>query len=110
MKYELAKLGFSGTNSWATDFSVSTLVSVVLERLKAEADATVERAPRRVVLGHPVVFAGADPHDRAASDAEAFTRLEHAATRAGFTEIAPSHWKPSKPTPSARPTKISRPS
>ena len=39
VKHELAKLGFSGTNSWAIDFSVSTLVSVVLERLKAEADA-----------------------------------------------------------------------
>jgi hypothetical chaperone protein len=88
VKHELAKLGFSGTNSWATDFSVSTLVSVVLERLKAEADASVERASHRVVLGHPVVFAGADPHDRAASDAEAFTRLEHAAIRAGFTEVA----------------------
>ena len=88
MKHELAKLGFSGTNSWATDFSVSTLVSVVLERLKAEADASVERAPDRVVLGHPVVFAGADPHDRAASNAEAFSRLERAATTAGFTEVA----------------------
>ena len=88
VKHELAKLGFSGTNSWATDFSVSTLVGVVLERLKAEADTWVERAPNRVVLGHPVVFAGADPHDRAASDAEAFKRLEHAATGAGFTEIA----------------------
>jgi len=88
VKHELAKLGFSGTNSWATDFSVSTLVSVVLERLKAEADASVERAPNRVVLGHPVVFAGADPHDRAASEAEAFSRLERAATTAGFTEVA----------------------
>jgi hypothetical chaperone protein len=88
VKHELAKLGFSGTNSWATDFSVSTLVSVVLERLKAEADASVERAPDRVVLGHPVVFAGADPHDRAASNAEAFSRLESAATTAGFTEVA----------------------
>jgi hypothetical chaperone protein len=88
VKHELAKLGFSGTNSWATDFSVSTLVSVVFERLKAEADASVERAPNRVVLGHPVVFAGANPHDRAASDAEAFKRLEGAAASAGFTEVA----------------------
>jgi hypothetical chaperone protein len=88
VKHELAKLGFSGTNSWAVDFSVSNLVSVVLERLKAEADAAVERAPNRVVLGHPVVFAGADPHDRAASEAEAFKRLEHAAISVGFTEVA----------------------
>jgi hypothetical chaperone protein len=87
VKHELAKLGFSGTNSWAVDFPVSTLVSVVLERLKADADASVEQAPNRVVLGHPVVFAGADPHDRAASDAEAFKRLAHAATSVGFTEV-----------------------
>jgi hypothetical chaperone protein len=88
VKHELAKLGFAGTNSWATDFSVGTLVSVVLKRLKTEADASVDRPPHRVVLGHPVVFAGADPNDRAASDAEAFKRLEHAAESAGFTEIA----------------------
>ena len=88
VKHELAKLGFAGTNSWATDFSVPTLVSVVLKRLKTEADASVEKASQRVVLGHPVVFAGADPNDRAASDAEAFKRLEGAAASAGFTEIA----------------------
>jgi len=88
VKHELAKLGFAGTNSWATDFSVAALVSVVLNRLKAEADASVESSPGRVVLGHPVVFAGADPHNRAASDAEAFSRLEAAATAAGFAEVA----------------------
>jgi hypothetical chaperone protein len=88
VKHELAKLGFGGTNSWATDFSVAALVSVVLRRLKAEADASVERSPDRVVLGHPVVFAGADPQNRAASDAEAFARLEAAATAAGFAEVA----------------------
>ena len=88
VKHELAKLGFAGTNSWATDFSVAALVSVVLNRLKTEADESVGRATHRVVLGHPVVFAGADPHNRAASDAEAFKRLEGAAAAAGFTEVA----------------------
>src|ERR1700682_5624229 len=88
VKHELAKLGFAGTNSWATDFSVGALVGVVLRRLKAEADATAGQSTRSVVLGHPVVFAGADPADRAASDAEAFRRLERAAIEAGFTEVA----------------------
>jgi len=88
VKHELAKLGFAGTNSWATDFSVGSLVSVVLKRLKAEADAASGEAATSVVLGHPVVFAGADPADRAASDAEAFRRLERAAIEAGFTEVA----------------------
>lgn len=88
VKHELAKIGFAGTNSWATDFSVAALVSVVLKRLKDEADSKVGQVAHRVVLGHPVVFAGADPHHRADSDAEAFSRLRDAATEAGFTEIA----------------------
>jgi len=41
-----------------------------------------------VVLGHPVVFAGADPSNREASDAEAFRRLENAAREAGFDQVA----------------------
>ncbi len=88
VKHELAKLGFVGTNSWATDFSVGTLVSVVLKRLKDEADSASGHATTSVVLGHPVVFAGADPDDRTASDSMAFRRLEEAAHNAGFEEIA----------------------
>ncbi len=88
VKHELAKVGFAGTNSWATDFTVGSLVSVVIKRLKAEADAFVSHGARRVVVGHPVVFAGADPTDRAASDVEAFSRLQQAAIEAGFDEVA----------------------
>src|SRR5438105_10873245 len=88
VKHELAKLGFDGTKSWATDFSVGALVSVVLSRLKQEADNATGHAVGSVVLGHPVVFAGADPQNRAASDAEAFRRLEQAALEAGFREVA----------------------
>ena len=88
VKHELAKIGFAGTNSWATDFSVAALVSVVLKRLKDEADSSAGHATHRVVLGHPVVLAGTDPQNRAASDAEAFRRLRDAAGEAGFTEVA----------------------
>jgi hypothetical chaperone protein len=88
VKHELAKLGFAGTNSWATDFSVGSLVAVVLRRLKREADDATGGGTTRVVLGHPVVFAGADPDARTASDAEAFRRLEEAALEAGFSEVA----------------------
>jgi len=87
VKHELAKLGFAGTNSWATDFSVGSLVGVVLSRLKQEADAATGHDVGAVVLGHPVVFAGSDPENRAASDAEAFRRFELAASEAGFKEI-----------------------
>ena len=88
VKHELAKLGFVGTNSWAVDFSVGALVSVVLKRLKGEADQVANQPVKSVVLGHPVVFAGADPDNRQASDKEAFTRLEEAARSAGFEQIA----------------------
>ncbi|HET9780292.1 MAG TPA: Hsp70 family protein [Candidatus Dormibacteraeota bacterium] len=88
VKHELAKLGFAGTNSWATDFSVGSLVSVVLARLKGEADAATGHEVDAVVLGHPVVFAGIDRENRTASEAEAFGRLEDAARAAGFKEIA----------------------
>ena len=88
VKHELAKLGFAGTNSWATDFSVGALVGVVLRRLKDEADTATGHVVHSAVLGHPVVFAGADPENRAASDAEAFRRLEAAALEAGFSDVA----------------------
>ena len=88
LKHELAKLGFAGTNSWATDFSVGSLVGVVIKRLKDEADQATGAAGRRVVMGYPVNFAGTDPHNRAASEAEAFRRLEEAALASGFAEVA----------------------
>jgi hypothetical chaperone protein len=87
VKHELAKLGFAGTNSWAIDFTVSSLVSVVLKRLKEEADKAAGHDGRRVVLGHPVVFAGADPAQLKESEDEAFKRLKEGAIEAGFEEI-----------------------
>src|SRR6266853_170657 len=87
VKHELAKIGFAGTNSWAVDFSVATLVSVVLKRLKTEADDATGHATTRLVLGHPVVFAGADRANLQESEAEAFKRLREAANAAGFEEV-----------------------
>jgi len=63
VKHELAKLGFAGTNSWATDFTVGSLVAVVMKRLKDEADKSLGAVVKRVVVGPPVVFAGAAPSD-----------------------------------------------
>jgi hypothetical chaperone protein len=88
VKHDLAKLGFAGTNSWATDFTVGSLVSVVMKRLKNEADDATGATAQRVVVGHPVSFAGIDPQNRVASEAVAFKRLEEAARAAGFTEVA----------------------
>jgi hypothetical chaperone protein len=87
VKHELAKIGFAGTNSWATDFTVASLVAVVLRRLKMEADEATGGDARRLVLGHPVVFAGADRAHLEESEAEAFKRLREAATEDGFEHI-----------------------
>lgn len=87
VKHELAKLGFAGTNSWATDFTVAGLVSIVLARLKRDADAATGRDVRRLVLGHPIVFAGTDKQHAEDSETEAFKRLGDAAMESGFSEI-----------------------
>lgn len=87
VKHELAKIGFAGTNSWAVDFPVSALVAVVLKRLKTEADDATGSESARLVLGHPVVFAGADRAHLEESEAEAFRRLRGAATEAGFEDV-----------------------
>lgn len=87
VKHDLAKPGFAGTNSWATDFPVAALVGIVLARLKREADAATGSDVRRVVLGHPVVFAGADPDDLDGAHREALRRLREGALGAGFEEI-----------------------
>lgn len=87
IKHEIAKAGFSGTNSWATNFPVAALAAVVLRRLKAAADRACGADVRRVVLGHPVVFGGADPEAPAKGAAVAFERLREAAATAGFEEV-----------------------
>ena len=87
VKHELAKLGFAGTNSWAVDFTLAALVAVVLRRLKQEADQATGQDGKRLVLGHPVVFAGLDRAHIKESEDEAFARLRGAAEQAGFEEI-----------------------
>jgi hypothetical chaperone protein len=87
IKHEIAKAGFAGTNSWATDFSVPELVAVVLARLKREADAVSGADVKRVVIGHPVVFAGADPENPSEGAEVAFGRLREGARLAGFEEV-----------------------
>jgi len=84
VKHDLAKPGFTGTNSWCTDFPVAELVAVVIRRLKSAAERATGERLERVVLGHPVVFAGArDPE----SQAEGLARLRRAAELAGFREV-----------------------
>jgi hypothetical chaperone protein len=88
VKRDLANLGFAGTNSWATDFPVTELVVITLALLKRRAERVAGADVRRVVIGHPVVFAGAagDPSSRANTTARA--RLAEAAQVAGFVDVA----------------------
>jgi hypothetical protein len=102
VKHELAKLGFAGTNSWAIDFSVGTLVSVVLKRLKDEADAVAGEPAASVVLGHPVVFAGTDPDDPLRDQRRTRARprrvAELALQRAAHVQLgATAHGRPRHP-------------
>lgn len=84
LKHDLAKSGFTGTNSWCTDFSAAALVTVILRRLRSVAERQTGERLRRAVLGHPVVFAGEDhPSDHEV----ALGRLREAAAQAGFDEV-----------------------
>lgn len=94
VKYELPSTGYTGTNSWAREWEVPDLVAIVLERLKWEADRRTGRDVRRLVLGHPVVFAGLDSEGTAAPEAgtpegerRARQQLRRAAREAGFEEV-----------------------
>jgi hypothetical chaperone protein len=88
LKSDLSETDFVATHSWATDFTLSDLAAVVLRRLKAEADRASGADIRRVVVGHPVVFVGAEGPDFNARQALAEQRLQEAAVQAGFSEVA----------------------
>jgi hypothetical chaperone protein len=87
VKRDLANLGFAGTDSWATDFPVTELVAPTLKLLRRRAERASGAVLTRVVIGHPVVFAGAagDPASRANGTAR--DRLRAAARLAGFDEV-----------------------
>ena len=87
VKRDLANLGFAGTNSWATDFPVTELVAVTLWNLRRRAERSAGEEVSRVVLGHPVVFAGAGGDPASTANARARDRLCKAAGLAGFAEV-----------------------
>jgi hypothetical chaperone protein len=87
VKRDLANLGFAGTNSWAADFPVVELVAVTLALLRRRAERASGEEVTRVVLGHPVVFAGAAGDPASAANVTARRRLCEAAVLAGFEEV-----------------------
>ena len=86
IKSDLSDTDFDSTHSWATDFTIPDLVAVVIRRLKRAADQATGANVRRVVIGHPVVFAGAESRHHERQEL-AETRLREAAEQAGFEEI-----------------------
>ncbi len=85
VKRDLSRTDFTGTHSWARDFELPELIAMVLGRLKRSADAWSGGDVKRLVLGHPVVFAGADLADR--SHETALARLREGAQLAGFETV-----------------------
>jgi hypothetical chaperone protein len=85
VKRDLSRTDFTATHSWAHDFELTDLVSIVLARLKLSADEASGADVRRLVLGHPVVFPGWDLADR--SQEVALDRLRDGARLAGFEEV-----------------------
>jgi hypothetical chaperone protein len=87
IKSDLSEADFVSTHSWAVDFTLTDLTAVIMRRLKAAADRASGANVRRVVLGHPVVFVGAEgPHYRERQGI-AEQRLQDAAFAAGFDEV-----------------------
>ena len=58
-----------------------------MRRLKIAADGATGANVRRVVLGHPVVFVGAEGLDYRQRQGMAEQRLQEAAAQAGFNEV-----------------------
>lgn len=85
VKRDLSRTDFTGTHSWARDFELPDLISIVLGRLKRSADEWSGGGVDRVVLGHPVVFPGADLAER--SHQAALERLREGARLAGFRRV-----------------------
>lgn len=87
LKSEMTNPEFVSTHSWAIDFTLPSLVGIILSKLKAYADRSVGREVSNVVMGHPVAFVGSEGDDFDELQALATNRLEIAAREAGFEGV-----------------------
>jgi hypothetical chaperone protein len=83
VKAELPDLHLTRTTSWAIEYSVESLVAILLEEVRRRAELSVGRPITSVVLGRPVVLGQTEEEDRLVED-----RLLRAAELAGFEELA----------------------
>lgn len=89
VKYFLADDIWQGTTSPSGDFlEPEDIVAIVLRELKRRADVECGHDIRRVVLGHPVLFAGAEGPKATELNELAKARLREAGHRAGFEQVS----------------------
>jgi hypothetical chaperone protein len=89
LKAFLADRTFTHTEAaWGESFTMPDLVAIVLRHLKRVNDRRLGVDVRNVVLGHPVLFAGAEGPDYEELQELALDRLDKAAHLAGFDEVA----------------------
>lgn len=77
-----ASASFTETQILGRRYQFEDLLSAFLLKLRDHAGAGLADLPRRVIVGRPVVFAGAAPDEELA-----LSRYETAFARLGFTEI-----------------------
>ena len=75
------------THAWARYFELEDFVAITIKELKRRVDDIAGDNIRRVVLGYPVIFVGAEGSDYKKLQEQAEDRLERAAEKAGFTDI-----------------------
>ncbi|WP_255479846.1 Hsp70 family protein [Mucilaginibacter sp. E4BP6] len=83
VKQVLSRSSFIETRIHNKRFTASDLVAIILQELKSRADQLTAQDCRKAVLGRPVFF----DDDDVQKDTLAQTRLQKAATLAGFTEV-----------------------
>jgi hypothetical chaperone protein len=79
---------FNTTSSWGTEWTLEDLTHYFFRDLKKAADDRVGAKIKKVVIGNPVVFVGAEGENFQARQSLALKRLNSAAKKAGFTQIA----------------------
>jgi hypothetical chaperone protein len=89
LKTFLTDRGLTHTDSdWGQRHTIPELVAIILRQLKRANDKRFGADVKRVVLGHPVLFAGASgPHFEELQE-HAMMQLDAAARIAGFEEVA----------------------
>ena len=88
LKSFLSDRSFDHTDcAWGERFTMPDLVAIILRELKRVNDRRLGADVRRVVIGHPVLFAGAEGPAFESLQDHALAQLGAAARLAGFDEV-----------------------